>query len=139
MQGKFGEILEYAVTFISHSTVGYSGVWWRLFHIPNKYNYCIALQFVKNCFIVKQCYASCNSCKETLKSHSVGKFLQCQIKMQMTVFLIPHFINSPKFSIVFIGQKFGELVADSLAPVNKKAMIQIKELYQSKILMFSFK
>ena len=33
---EFGEMMEYAVTFISLSTMDYSSVWWRLFHSPSK-------------------------------------------------------------------------------------------------------
>ena len=32
---EFKEMMEYAVNFISLSTLDYSSVWWRLFHCPN--------------------------------------------------------------------------------------------------------
>ena len=32
---EFKEMMDYAVNFISLSTLDYSSVWWRLFHCPN--------------------------------------------------------------------------------------------------------
>ena len=47
---EFGEMMEYAVTFISLSTMDYSSVWWRLFHSPSKSDWLNALTLAELLF-----------------------------------------------------------------------------------------
>ena len=47
---EFGEMIEYAVNFISLSTLDYSSVWWKLFHCPSKCDWVNALTLVELLF-----------------------------------------------------------------------------------------
>jgi len=47
---EFEEIMEYAVNFISLSTLDYSSVWWRLFHCPSRSEWANALILIELLF-----------------------------------------------------------------------------------------
>ena len=47
---EFEEIMEYAVNFISLSTLDYSSVWWRLFHCPSRSEWSNALILIELLF-----------------------------------------------------------------------------------------